>query len=143
MCPQAASPEGTAFQSTQGSPTLPVGFFPQSPTQHASFLSYVTFLIYNIWKKESNFSPHPATFCSPVGSGISCQSVNDVLVLSLLLFWSCEACAFHQVLKNSNLSPIVIIKARWGRMVSTSPKFPGGIWPLVNSPLLRLTLLAE
>lgn len=42
-----------------------------------------------------------------------------------------------------NLSSIAIIKARWGRTVSTSPKFPEGIWPLVNSPLLRLTLLVE
>lgn len=73
-----------------------------------------------------------------VGSGTQCQSVNDVLVCSLL-FWSCE----HQVLKNENLSSIAIIKARWGRMVSTSPKFPEGIWPLISYPLLRLMLLAE
>lgn len=42
-----------------------------------------------------------------------------------------------------NLSSIAIIKARWGKMVSTSPKFPEGIWPLVNSALLKLMLVVE
>lgn len=60
---------------------LPVGLFSQSPKQHASFLSCVAFLICKFWNREPSFSPHPATFCSPVGSGTCCQSVNDVLVL--------------------------------------------------------------
>lgn len=77
-------------------PTWPCPWlsFPRAPS-NLLVLSCVAVLMYKVWKRESSFSPHPATFCSPVGSVTCCQTVNDVLVPSLLLFWSCEACAVN------------------------------------------------
>ena len=77
--------------STQSQPWLS---FLRTPCKMV-LSSRVAVLMYKVWKRESSFSPRPATFCSPVGSMTCCQTVNDVLVLSLLLFWSCEACAVN------------------------------------------------
>lgn len=88
---KGAAPGCRSSGSTQSQPWVS---FLRTPSKML-FSSRVAVLMYKVWKRESSFSPRPATFCSPVGSMTCCQTVNDVLVLSLLLFWSCEACAVN------------------------------------------------